>query len=88
MVFGIAGNLLLIVSCPYQLAISKRAEENKSRLYMLDGSAMLGSYLRIQVSSDEAPQLSKCSIQWYRVSLECNRDEVISGMQCTPSIVT
>ncbi|XP_024019533.1 stomatal closure-related actin-binding protein 3 [Morus notabilis] len=62
-----------------ELAISKRAEENKSRLYMLDGSAMLGSYLRIQVSSDEAPQLSKCSIQWYRVSLECNRDEVISG---------
>ncbi|EXB54224.1 hypothetical protein L484_002074 [Morus notabilis] len=64
---------------PSKLAISKRAEENKSRLYMLDGSAMLGSYLRIQVSSDEAPQLSKCSIQWYRVSLECNRDEVISG---------
>lgn len=62
-----------------ELAISKRAEENKSRLYVIDGMGTLGSCLRIQVCSDDAPQLSKCSIQWYRVSLECSRDEVISG---------
>ncbi|PON51371.1 Stomatal closure-related actin-binding protein [Trema orientale] len=58
-----------------ELAISKRAEENKSRLYVIDGMGTLGSCLRIQVCSDDAPQLSKCSIQWYRVSLECSRDE-------------
>ncbi|XP_062111916.1 stomatal closure-related actin-binding protein 3-like [Humulus lupulus] len=62
-----------------ELAISKRAEENKTRLYGLDGGGILGSCLRIQICSDDAPQLSKCSIQWCRVSLECSRDEVILG---------
>ncbi|KAL5546724.1 hypothetical protein UlMin_006411 [Ulmus minor] len=62
-----------------ELEISKMAEENKSSLYALDGSQALGSCLQIRPSSDKAPQLSKCSIQWYRVSLECTRNEVISG---------
>ncbi|KAM6548078.1 hypothetical protein CsatB_019754 [Cannabis sativa] len=62
-----------------ELALSKRAEENKTRLYGLDGGGILGSCLRIQICSDDAPQLSKCSIQWYRVSLECSRDEIILG---------
>ncbi|KAF4402579.1 hypothetical protein G4B88_012364 [Cannabis sativa] len=44
-----------------ELALSKRAEENKTRLYGLDGGGILGSCLRIQICSDDAPQLSKCA---------------------------
>ncbi|RVX05074.1 Stomatal closure-related actin-binding protein 1 [Vitis vinifera] len=61
-----------------ELAISKRAEENPSRLYELNGSETLGSYLRIQPCSDKAPELLKCSIQWYRVSSESSKNEPIS----------
>lgn len=71
---------MLIVSYSYQLEISKRAEENKSSLYTLDGSETLGSRLRVQPRSEQAPQLSKCSIQWYRVSTECSRNEIIAGI--------
>lgn len=60
--------------------MSKRDEENKSRLYMLDGSEALGSYLRVQPCSDEVPQVSKCSFQWYRLSSEGSWREVISGI--------
>ncbi|KAB1199677.1 G2/mitotic-specific cyclin S13-6 [Morella rubra] len=62
-----------------QLAMSKRDEENKSRIYMLEGSENLGSYLRIQPCSDKVPLLSKCSIQWYRLSYEGSWKELISG---------
>lgn len=46
---------------------------------MLDGSEALGSYLRVQPCSDEVPQVSKCSFQWYRLSSEGSWREVISG---------
>ncbi|KAG5043223.1 hypothetical protein AAZX31_03G108700 [Glycine max] len=62
-----------------ELIMSKRNEENKSCLYMLDGSEALGSYLRVQPCSDEVPQVSKCSFQWYRLSSEGSWREVISG---------
>ncbi|KAF3442167.1 hypothetical protein FNV43_RR16083 [Rhamnella rubrinervis] len=62
-----------------ELELSKMAEENKFCEYALDGSLILGSYLQIQRCSDKAPPLTKCSIQWYRVSLECSRNEGISG---------
>ncbi|KAB1199678.1 hypothetical protein CJ030_MR0G018469 [Morella rubra] len=62
-----------------ELAMSKRDEENKSRIYMLEGSENLGSYLRIQPCSDKVPLLSKCSIQWYRLSYEGSWKELISG---------
>ncbi|KAK9290578.1 hypothetical protein L1049_008749 [Liquidambar formosana] len=62
-----------------ELAISKRAEEKKFCLYELDGSETLGSHLRVQSCSDNAPEISKCSIQWYRVSSEGSKKELISG---------
>jgi len=46
---------------------------------MLDGSEALGSYLRVQPCSDEVPHVSKCSLQWYRLSSEGSWREVISG---------
>lgn len=64
----------------FQLEISKRAEENPSRLYELNGSETLGSHLQIRPCSDKASELLKCSIQWYRVSSEIRKNEPISGI--------
>lgn len=54
--------------------------ENGSQIFELDGQEALGSYLRIQPCSDNAPELFKCSIQWYRVSAEFGKKELISGI--------
>lgn len=62
-----------------QLVLSKRAEENKFLPYAITGSETLGSILRVQSCSDEATELTKCSIQWYRLSSECSRREPILG---------
>ncbi|XVF47198.1 hypothetical protein PTKIN_Ptkin03bG0089700 [Pterospermum kingtungense] len=62
-----------------ELARSKRADENLTYLYELDGAESLGSYLRIKPCSDIAPELSQCSIQWYRISSEGGKKELISG---------
>ncbi|KAL4331801.1 hypothetical protein GQ457_07G036350 [Hibiscus cannabinus] len=62
-----------------ELARSKRVEENLSHIYELDGAETLGSYLRIKPCSDIAPELSQCSIQWYRISSEGGRKELILG---------
>lgn len=64
----------------FQLATSKRVEARTPDLYELDGSEALGSYLRIKPSTDGAPELSRFSIQWYRVSSEGVKKELISGV--------
>ena len=63
-----------------QLAINKKAEENKYCVYVFHGSETLGSCLRLQPCSDNAPLLSKSSIQWYRLSSDGNQREIISGI--------
>ncbi|KAH9621037.1 hypothetical protein KSS87_000277 [Heliosperma pusillum] len=45
----------------------------------LEGAQTLGSCIKIRPRSNSAPDLSKCSIQWYRVSCEEEHKEVISG---------
>ncbi|XP_038879450.1 stomatal closure-related actin-binding protein 1 [Benincasa hispida] len=62
-----------------ELAISKKAMGDGSTFYEIDGTESLGSYLRIQPSCDTSPDLSKCSIQWYRVAFEGGKKELISG---------
>lgn len=62
-----------------QLLLKKLTEENKLSLYSLGDSGNLGSILRLQPSSEEAMELSKCSIQWFRLSSQCSRRELISG---------
>lgn len=59
-----------------ELAMSKRSEEN---MYELDGTEALGSYLRVCPCSERAPELSKCSFQWYRLASESGKKELISG---------
>ncbi|KAK2981114.1 hypothetical protein RJ640_016283 [Escallonia rubra] len=62
-----------------ELAVSKRIEDNTPTLYELDGFEALGSYLQIQPGSDRVPELSMCSIQWYRSTSEGGKMELISG---------
>ncbi|XP_042483263.1 stomatal closure-related actin-binding protein 1-like [Macadamia integrifolia] len=62
-----------------ELEMSKRLEAGRSHLYELDGSDTLGSCLRIIPCMENAPDLSKCSIQWYRVSTDGSRKELITG---------
>ncbi|XP_071929811.1 stomatal closure-related actin-binding protein 1-like [Coffea arabica] len=59
-----------------ELAMSKRSEDN---MYELDGTEALGSYLRICPCSERALELSECSFQWYRLSSEAGKKELISG---------
>lgn len=66
-----------------ELAMSRRGDENRTYLYELDGTEALGSCLRIQPCSDRAPELSECSIQWYRLSSEGGKKELISGAMKT-----
>ena len=62
-----------------QLAMCRKSEENISLLYEIDGNEALGSCLRVRPCSDEAPDLSKCTIQWYRSSSDDSKKELISG---------
>lgn len=62
-----------------ELSKSKRVEEDTSHLYELDGPEALGSFLRIQPCSNEYSELPTCSIQWYRVSPDAGKKELISG---------
>ncbi|CAI0374584.1 unnamed protein product [Linum tenue] len=64
-----------------ELAVSKRVEENKLAIYRIEGSETLGSCLRLHPRINDAPLLSKCSIQWYRVSSEGSHNEVILGAE-------
>ncbi|GMI79616.1 hypothetical protein like AT2G40820 [Hibiscus trionum] len=66
-----------------ELAINKMAEENKARVFGFHGSETLGSCLKLQPCSDKAPLLSKSLIQWYRLSSDGNRKEIISGANKT-----
>uniref|UniRef100_M4D6D5 Stomatal closure-related actin-binding protein coiled-coil domain-containing protein n=1 Tax=Brassica campestris TaxID=3711 RepID=M4D6D5_BRACM len=62
-----------------KLAMCRKSEENVSLLYEIDGNEALGSSLRVRPCSDEAPDLSKCTIQWYRSSSDDSKKELISG---------
>ncbi|XP_051120710.1 stomatal closure-related actin-binding protein 1 [Andrographis paniculata] len=62
-----------------ELSISKKGDKNTSHLYEIDGTVALGSYLRIYPCSDNAPDLSECTIQWYRSTSEDGKNELISG---------
>ncbi|MFS7895220.1 hypothetical protein Hanom_Chr00s002525g01701201 [Helianthus anomalus] len=63
-----------------ELALSRRGEESGSCLFELNGTTALGSYLEIQPCSNGAPQLSQCSIQWYRMASQGGNRDIISGI--------
>lgn len=55
------------------------------RLYDIDGTQALGSCLRIYPCSDGAPDISECTIQWFRSTSEDGSKELISGIMCVNS---
>lgn len=62
-----------------ELAITRKGDKNSPNLYDIDGTEALGSYLCIYRCSDSAPQLSECTIQWYRSTPKSGKKELISG---------
>ncbi|XP_021772222.1 stomatal closure-related actin-binding protein 1-like [Chenopodium quinoa] len=62
-----------------ELIMKKKNEDEFSHLYEIDGQELLGSFLRVQTRSDEAAELSECSIQWYRIASDSEKKEPISG---------
>ncbi|KAL2535946.1 Stomatal closure-related actin-binding protein 1 [Forsythia ovata] len=62
-----------------ELAMSKKGEETTPYLYEIDGTEALGSYLVIYPCSDRAPEISECTIQWYRTTSVGGKKELISG---------
>lgn len=51
----------MFLSSIFQLAMIQKGERNVL-LYELNGAEALRSYLKIQPSSNDVPELSKCSI--------------------------
>lgn len=70
---------LYCIQLKKELERNKRVEENKSYLYELEGPESLGSCLRIVPRTATAPNISSCSIQWYRILPEGSKRESISG---------
>ncbi|XP_073284843.1 stomatal closure-related actin-binding protein 2-like isoform X2 [Primulina huaijiensis] len=70
---------IVSVKLQNELQMSRKTENNSNQLYELGGSQSLGSILRIQSCSNEAAELAKCSVQWYRLSSQCSRREPILG---------
>ncbi|CAA0826216.1 Stomatal closure-related actin-binding protein 1 [Striga hermonthica] len=66
-----------------ELAISKKGDKNTPNLYEIDGIETLGSCLQIYPCLDSSPDLSECTIQWYRVTSEGDKKELISGANKT-----
>ncbi|PIN09430.1 hypothetical protein CDL12_17991 [Handroanthus impetiginosus] len=62
-----------------ELALSRKGDKSTPHLFEIDGTEALGSYLRIYPCSDSAPDLSICTIQWYRSTPEGGKKELISG---------
>ncbi|GER41052.1 plectin-related [Striga asiatica] len=62
-----------------ELAISKKGDKNTPNLYEIDGIEALGSCLQIYPCLDSAPDLSESTIQWYRLTSEGDKMELISG---------
>ncbi|KAH7425848.1 hypothetical protein KP509_11G073700 [Ceratopteris richardii] len=53
-------------------------EEEKGKLFRVEGMETLGACLEVSVL-DGSSNISQCSFQWYRVSAEGNKVELISG---------
>lgn len=68
-----------------QLALCRKSDDNISLIYEIDGTEALGSCLRVRSCSNDAPDLSKCTIQWYRSSSDGSKKELISGPLTFPN---
>lgn len=60
--------------------------ENKSNIYELDGLESLGSRLQVICCNNSESTLDISNFQWFRVSKDGNKKELISG-QHIPFII-
>eukprot|EP00249_Psilotum_nudum_P019540 c27305_g1_i1 orf=464-1924(-) len=60
-----------------ELEVMRGSVGTAEKSYQLEGNECLGSCL--QVLDETTPDLSECNIQWYRVSPDGNKAELISG---------
>ncbi|XP_058080050.1 stomatal closure-related actin-binding protein 1-like isoform X2 [Magnolia sinica] len=77
--FQLAEKSMYSLQLRKELAMSKRLEENIPHFYELDGFERLGSYLHIIPCTDNTPDISKCTIQWFRIASEGDKKELISA---------
>ncbi|KAK1293729.1 hypothetical protein QJS10_CPB17g01690 [Acorus calamus] len=75
----IAEKSMYAIQLRKELAMNKKLDDNNSHLYDLDGSENLGSCLRIISCTNSSPDISNCSIQWFRILSEESKKELISG---------
>lgn len=61
-----------------ELEALRLPEDERGRIFRLDGLESLGSCLEMAVL-DDSVNLSRCAFQWHRVSAEGNKTELISG---------
>ncbi|KAI5079530.1 hypothetical protein GOP47_0005009 [Adiantum capillus-veneris] len=69
---------LEVVALRKELEALRLPEEDKGKIFCLDGVESLGSCLEV-VALDESISFSQCLFQWHRVSAEGNKTELISG---------
>ncbi|KAL5199118.1 hypothetical protein ABZP36_002630 [Zizania latifolia] len=62
-----------------ELELHQRYKENGMPSYELEGLESLGSMLHIVAQNDGCVDLSKTTIQWFRVQPKENKKEIISG---------
>lgn len=62
-----------------QLEIKNKPMENKSNIYELDGLESLGSRLQVICCNNSESTLDISNFQWFRVSKDGNKKELISG---------
>ncbi|KAJ4755284.1 stomatal closure actin-binding-like protein [Rhynchospora pubera] len=62
-----------------ELDLLRRLKEDKKCLFALDGLEILGSSLHIKSQNIIAPDITNCSIQWYRLHPDGGKREIISG---------
>ncbi|KAJ4763057.1 stomatal closure actin-binding-like protein [Rhynchospora pubera] len=62
-----------------ELDLLRRLKEDKKCLFALDGLEILGSSLHIKSQNISAPDITNCSIQWYRLHPDGGKREIISG---------
>ncbi|KAH7425851.1 hypothetical protein KP509_11G073700 [Ceratopteris richardii] len=62
-----------------QMEAMRLPEEEKGKLFRVEGMETLGACLEVSVL-DGSSNISQCSFQWYRVSAEGNKVELISDI--------
>ncbi|KAF3326128.1 stomatal closure-related actin-binding protein 1-like protein [Carex littledalei] len=62
-----------------QLEFMRRLKEDEECSFEMEGLEILGSSLHIKSQNNTAPDITNCSVQWYRLHPSGDKREIISG---------